>query len=73
MMNNRKDAEDMLQEAFVQAFQKLETFRHESSFGAWLKTITIHNCINALNKLKLDLNIPMELVVHILIPCMLVV
>ena len=55
MMNNREDAEDMLQEAFVQAFQKLETFRYESSFGTWLKTITIHTCINALNKRKLDL------------------
>ena len=55
MMNNREDAEDMLQEAFVQAFQKLETFRHESGFGTWLKTITIHTCINALNKRKLDL------------------
>jgi RNA polymerase sigma-70 factor (ECF subfamily) len=55
MMNNREDAEDMLQEAFVQAFQKLETFRNESSFGTWLKTITVHTCINALNKRKLDL------------------
>ena len=55
MMNNREDAEDMLQEAFVQAFQKLDTFRHESSFGTWLKTITIHTCINALNKRKLDM------------------
>jgi RNA polymerase sigma factor (sigma-70 family) len=55
MMNNREDAEDMLQEAFVQAFQKLETFRNESSFGIWLKTITIHACINALNKRKVDL------------------
>jgi RNA polymerase sigma-70 factor (ECF subfamily) len=55
MMNNREDAEDMLQESFVQAFQKLESFRHESGFGTWLKTITIHTCINALNKRKLDL------------------
>jgi RNA polymerase sigma-70 factor (ECF subfamily) len=55
MMNNREDAEDMLQEAFIQAFQKLDTFRNESSFGTWLKTITIHICINALNKRKLDL------------------
>jgi RNA polymerase sigma-70 factor (ECF subfamily) len=55
MMNTREDAEDMLQEAFIQAFQKLETFRNESSFGTWLKTITIHTCINALNKRKLDL------------------
>lgn len=55
MMNNREDAEDMLQEAFVQAFQKLDTFRNESGFGTWLKTITIHTCINALNKRRLDL------------------
>jgi RNA polymerase sigma-70 factor (ECF subfamily) len=55
MMNNREDAEDMLQEAFILAFQKLETFRNESSFGTWLKTITIHTCINALNKRKPDL------------------
>lgn len=55
MMNNREDAEDMLQETFIQAFQKLETFRNESGFGTWLKTITIHTCINALNKRKLDL------------------
>ncbi len=55
MMNNREDAEDMLQEAFILAFQKLETFRNESSFGTWLKTITVHTCINALNKRKLDL------------------
>ena len=55
MMNNREDAEDMLQEAFIQAFQKLDTFRHESGFGTWLKTITIHTCINALNKRKLEL------------------
>jgi RNA polymerase sigma-70 factor (ECF subfamily) len=54
-MNNREDAEDMLQETFIQAFQKLETFRNESSFGTWLKTITIHTCINALNKRKVDL------------------
>jgi RNA polymerase sigma factor (sigma-70 family) len=55
MMNNREDAEDMLQEAFIQAFQKLETFRNESSFGTWLKTITVHSCINVLNKRKLEL------------------
>jgi RNA polymerase sigma-70 factor (ECF subfamily) len=56
MMNNREDAEDMLQEAFVQAFQKLETFRFESGFGSWLKTITIHTCINALNKRRIEIH-----------------
>lgn len=57
LMNNREDAEDMLQEAFVHAFTKLESFRNESGFGTWLKTITVHTCINALNKRKLDLKL----------------
>ena len=45
----------MLQEAFVLAFQRLDTFRNESGFGTWLKTICIRTCINVLNKRKLDL------------------
>jgi RNA polymerase sigma-70 factor (ECF subfamily) len=61
LMNNREDAEDMLQEAFIHAFTKLESFRNESSFGTWLKTITVHTCINALNKRKLDLKLTDEM------------
>ena len=45
MMNNREEAEDMLQEAFTDAFLKIDTFRYESSFGAWLKKIVINKCI----------------------------
>ena len=55
MMNNREKAEDMLQEAFTQAFLKLDTFRHESNFGSWLKRIVINTCINAINKKKVEL------------------
>lgn len=55
MMNNREDAEDILQEAFIQAFTKLESFRYDSTFGAWLKRIVINTCINAINKKKVDL------------------
>lgn len=55
MLKSIEDAEDMLQEVFVQAFHKLESFRYESSFGSWLKTITINNCINFLNKRKAEL------------------
>ncbi|HOO85846.1 MAG TPA: RNA polymerase sigma factor [Prolixibacteraceae bacterium] len=55
MMNNREDAEDILQDAFVQAFSKLDSFRYESTFGAWLKRIVINTCINAINKRKVDL------------------
>ena len=55
MMNNREEAEDMLQEAFTQAFFKLDSFRYESSFGTWVKRITVNTCINAINKRKVDL------------------
>lgn len=55
MMNNREEAEDMLQESFSEAFLKLGTFRFESSFGAWLKRIVINKCINELKRRKADL------------------
>lgn len=55
MMNSREEAEDMLQEAFTECFLKLNTFRYESSFGAWLKKVVIHKCINELKRKKTEL------------------
>jgi RNA polymerase sigma-70 factor (ECF subfamily) len=55
MMNNREDAEDVLQEAFTQAFTKLDYYRYESNFGSWLKQIVINKCINTINKRKVEL------------------
>lgn len=53
MLNERVDAEDILQESFVKAFKNLKQFKYESTFGAWLKRIVINNCINHLKKRKL--------------------
>jgi RNA polymerase sigma-70 factor (ECF subfamily) len=58
MLNNREEAEDLLQESFTDAFMKLETFRYESSFGAWLKRIVINNCINSIQKRNVELVFP---------------
>ena len=55
MMGNREEAEDMLQEAFTQAFLKLDSFRYESGFGSWIKRIVVNTCLNAINKRKVDL------------------
>ncbi len=55
MMNNIAEAEDMLQEAFCEAFRRLETFRFESTFGAWIKRIVINRCINELKRRKIEL------------------
>ena len=55
MMNNREEAEDMLQEAFSEAFRRLDSFRYESTFGAWLKRITVNKCINEIKRRKASL------------------
>ena len=56
MMNSQMEAEDMLQEAFTEAFRKLHTFRYDSTFGAWLKRIVINKCINEIKRRKAELN-----------------
>ncbi len=55
MMNTQAEAEDMLQEAFTEAFKKLNSFRYESNFGSWLKRIVINKCINEIKRRKTDL------------------
>jgi len=55
MMNDRADAEDMLQESFSEAFRRLDSFRNESTFGAWLKMIVINRCINEIKRKKAQL------------------
>jgi len=54
MLNNREDAEDILQETFIDCFRNINSFRFESTFGAWLKKILINKCINYLRKKKVD-------------------
>ena len=61
ILNNREDAEDILQETFVECFRNLHTFRFESTFGAWLKKILVNKCINQIKKKKIDLTLVEEL------------
>jgi RNA polymerase sigma-70 factor (ECF subfamily) len=58
MLNNKEEAEDLVQDSFCDAFIKLDSFRYESSFGAWLKRIVINKCINHVNRRKVDLVMP---------------
>ena len=49
------EAEDVLQESFLDAFNKIKDFRQETTFGLWLKQIVVHRAINFLRKRKLEL------------------
>jgi len=45
------EAEDVMQEAFLKAFTRLDSYRGEVAFGAWLKKIVINRALDAV-KLK---------------------
>jgi len=55
IVNDTAEAEDIMQEAFLKAFSKLDSFQGTSTFGAWLKRIVVNLSINAFNK-KVKLN-----------------
>jgi len=52
ILGNRDDASDILQDSFVDMFLKLDSFRMESSFGAWFKRIVVNKSLNHLRKSK---------------------
>lgn len=45
MTGTRSDAEDILQEAFIIAFQKLHQLKEDHQFGGWLRKIVMTECI----------------------------
>ena len=53
MVRVQADAEDVLQNAFVDVFLKLDSYRFESTIGAWIKRIVINACLNHLKKRRM--------------------
>ncbi|TXN35109.1 RNA polymerase sigma factor [Flagellimonas hymeniacidonis] len=47
-LKNPDDAEDVLQESFIKAFQRIDQFKGEVTFGAWLKRIVVNRSIDFL-------------------------
>ena len=50
--NDYDMANDVLQDAFIQIFKGLPTFRRESTLGAWIKTIVVRTAIKKIKKTK---------------------
>jgi RNA polymerase sigma-70 factor (ECF subfamily) len=52
LLKNAAEAEDAAQEIFLKAYQKLSSFRRESSFATWLYRIAYHRCLDVLKAHK---------------------
>ena len=62
ILNHEAEAEDVMQDSFLDAFQKMDEYKGEGSFGGWLRRIVVNNSIDTLKKRKefvpLENNLP---------------
>jgi RNA polymerase sigma factor (sigma-70 family) len=52
IVNDTMEAEDIMQESFLSAFEKIDVYSGTVSFGAWLKKIVINRSLDSLNRKK---------------------
>lgn len=55
MVNDTFVAEEVMQKAFIKAFKKIDTYKNEVAFGAWLKKIVINQSMDELKKKNTDI------------------
>lgn len=63
ILNNREEAEDIMQEAFLDAFKKINNYKGTGSFGAWLKRIVVNKSIDHLRAKKNTISLEEEIFV----------
>ncbi len=54
MVRNPAEAEDLSQEAFMQLFRKIGTFRGDSAFSTWMHRLTVNIILMRIRKKGLD-------------------
>ncbi len=55
ILGDAHEAEDLMQEAFIHAFDRIETFRGEAALGTWICRIAINKCLDHLKKRRVKL------------------
>ncbi len=54
LLKRPEDAEEMAQDTFIKAFQKLDMYEGKSKFSTWLYSITYNACISELRKRRIE-------------------
>lgn len=54
ILNNYEDAQEVIQDSFLKAYQNLETFDKKYSFGVWIKRIVINRSLDVHKSRKID-------------------
>jgi len=57
---NKEDAEDVLQEAFLKAYSHLDTFQRNAKFYTWIVRIAVNEALMKLRKRKTDRTVPLD-------------
>ena len=60
ILGQEQDAEDVTQQAFVNALEHLDTFRGEASFATWLSRIATHAALKVIRKRRGLLTVSLE-------------
>ena len=56
IVNDTMEAEDVMQDAFLQAFQRIDSYTGQGSFGSWLKRIVTNKSLDAIRKRKIQVS-----------------
>lgn len=52
LLHNREEAEDAVQDVFLQVFRNMDKYSRQISFTSWLYKIAYHHCLNIIRKRK---------------------
>ncbi len=61
ILNDAHEAEDFMQEAFIQAFDRIDSFRGDSQLASWICRIAINKCLDHLKKRKVPFDMDAEI------------
>jgi RNA polymerase sigma-70 factor (ECF subfamily) len=50
LLGERREAEDLAQEAFIRAYQRLDSFDADRPFGPWMRRVAANVCLNRLQQ-----------------------